>query len=156
MKFADAPEILPYISESEVRRLLPLRALIDSVEAALVALSSGVADQPLRSVVSLDDGHAHMFTMPARHAVAGVKLVTLAPRNAGRGLPTHSSVILAVDSATGVPIAVMDGDYITQMRTAAASVVATKYLASAQPHKLALIGAGVQAEGHIGMMRQLF
>lgn len=156
MKFTDAPAALPYISESEVRRLLPLRALIDSVESALVALSLGAAEQPLRSVVPLDDGHAHMFVMSARHVVAGLKLVTLAPRNVGRGLPTHASVILVVESATGFPLAVMGGDYITQMRTAAASVVATKHLASAQPRKLALIGAGVQAEGHIVMMRQLF
>ena len=156
MKSADGSSILPYLPDSEVRALLSLTELIGAVEEALVAFSAGKAAQPLRSVVSLDEGSAHMFAMPARHIVAGLKLVTLAPRNAAIGLPTHSSVVLAVHPKTGIPMAVMDADYITQMRTAAASVVATKYLADASPRKLALIGAGVQAEGHLVMMRQIF
>lgn len=145
-----------YIDDAAIREHLPIATLIEATERALVALSAGDCQQPVRTHLPLRSPGSHMFTMPGVLGLAGLKLVTLVPDNEGRGLPTHMGIILAVNPRTGEPIAILDAGYITQMRTAAASVVATKYLAAADPRKLALIGAGVQGEGHLLAMRVLF
>jgi len=75
-------------------------------------------------------------------------MVTFYPPNADRGLPTHMAMILLFDRDTGAPLAVMDGRLITEMRTAAVSAVATKFLASPDARILAILGSGVQARSH--------
>jgi ornithine cyclodeaminase len=86
--------------------------------------------------------------MPAYSPSAGLgcKLVTLFPHNVGR--PTHQAAIMLFDPANGSPIALMDGTYITAMRTGAAAALATRILAREDVKVLALIGTGVQARSH--------
>jgi thiomorpholine-carboxylate dehydrogenase len=87
--------------------------------------------------------------MPAVYGdVFGAKLVTLFPLNAGSELPTHQGIIVIFRAATGEPIAVMDGRLITEMRTAAVSAVATKWLTKKDATILAILGSGVQARAH--------
>jgi ornithine cyclodeaminase/alanine dehydrogenase-like protein (mu-crystallin family) len=81
--------------------------------------------------------------------VMGVKFVTFYPSNAERGLPTHNATILLYETATGQPIAAMDGRLITEMRTAAVSAAVTRYFASPESRVLALLGSGVQARAHL-------
>jgi alanine dehydrogenase len=69
--------------------------------------------------------------------------------NAEKGLPTHLATILLMDPTTGALLAVMDGRYITEARTAAVSAVSTRLLARADASVLALIGSGVQAGSHL-------
>ncbi len=70
------------------------------------------------------------------------------PDNGKRGLATHQAMIVLFDATTGVPLAVMDGRLITELRTAAVSAVATKLLAPAGVSSLAILGSGVQARAH--------
>src|SRR2546429_1022327 len=92
--------------------------------------------------------------MPARTPDwLGIKLVTIYPKNAERSIPTHMATIFLVDPETGVPLAVMDGTLITEMRTAAVSAVATKLLASPDAKILAILGSGVQARSHVEALR---
>jgi ornithine cyclodeaminase len=86
--------------------------------------------------------------IPATGAL-GTKLVTVFASNADAGLPTHLATILLLDSATGALLAIMDGRYITEARTAAVSAVATRHLANADAATLAIIGSGVQARSHL-------
>src|SRR5205823_5238156 len=83
----------------------------------------------------------------------GLKAVTFYPSNAERGIPTHMATILLIDPQTGMPLAIMDGRLITEMRTAAVSAAATKLLASPDAKVLAVLGSGVQAHSHAEALR---
>jgi ornithine cyclodeaminase/alanine dehydrogenase-like protein (mu-crystallin family) len=88
-----------------------------------------------------------------REVGMGVKLVTFYPGHAERGLPTHLAMILLFRPETGEPLAVMDGRLITEMRTAAASAVATKAMAAPGAAVLAVLGTGVQSRVHVEALR---
>jgi ornithine cyclodeaminase/alanine dehydrogenase-like protein (mu-crystallin family) len=83
----------------------------------------------------------------------GAKLVTFYPHN--QGIHTHHAVIVLFRPETGEPLAMMDGRLITEMRTAAASAVATDQLARRSAATLAILGAGVQAGSHLAALRQV-
>jgi thiomorpholine-carboxylate dehydrogenase len=149
------------LSESDVRQLLRMPALIDAMEAALRAYSSGQVLQPLRTVLQVGDRMAFFGVMPAYQpdpAALGTKLVTVCPANARKGLPTHLATILLMDPATGELQAVLDGRYITEARTAAVSAASARALARDDASVLAILGSGVQAHSHleaIGLVRPL-
>jgi len=143
---------LPFLDESRVAALLRLNELIPAIRGALTALSAGKIVQPVRSVVPVAD-HAGFFgVMPAYAGSAlGAKLVTFYPANTG--MPTHHAIIALFRPETGEPLALMDGRLITELRTAAASAVATDLLARADASVLAILGAGVQAGSHLAALR---
>src|SRR6202023_2125553 len=140
-----------WVSEHEVRARLPLPHLIDLMAETLVAFSAGHVDQPVRSVIEV--GPSSFFaSMPAlikTTPALGAKLVTVFGSNAEKGLPTHLATILLLDPTTGELLAIMDGRYITEARTAAVSAVSTRLLARDDAGVLALIGSGVQARSHL-------
>jgi ornithine cyclodeaminase/alanine dehydrogenase-like protein (mu-crystallin family) len=77
------------------------------------------------------------------------KLVSLFPGNEALGIPTHQALIAVFDAETGAPTALLDGTYITAMRTGASAAVATRALAREDARVLAVLGAGVQARSHL-------
>jgi ornithine cyclodeaminase len=85
---------------------------------------------------------------PAQSAL-GSKLVSVFNGNIRRGLPSHFATVLLFDDQTGALLAIMDGSHITEVRTAAVSVVAVRHLAAAPVKRLALFGCGVQARSHL-------
>ena len=140
-----------WLNENDVRALLPMRDLIDVMERTLAAFSAGAVAQPVRSVIEVAE-HAFYGSMPAlirTPGAMGAKLVTVFGSNAAKGLPTHLATIVLLDPETGGLLAVMDGRYITEARTAAVSAVSTRYLARPNASTLALIGSGVQAHSHL-------
>jgi len=124
-----------------------MKDLIPAVASALADLSSRKAVQPVRMVLPVADHHGFFGVMPAYNGALGAKVVTFYPQN--RGVHTHHGVILLFRPETGEPIAVMDGRLITEMRTAAASAVATDLLARKDASVLAILGSGVQAHSHL-------
>ena len=143
-----------WISEAEVRDLLTLPELIEAIERALRAFSSGAVDQPVRTAIEVADRtfFASMPAYDAAHKILGAKLVTVYPGNAARGLHTHLAAISLFDAETGELAAVMDGRYITELRTAAASAVSVRHLARPDAATLAILGAGVQARSHLAAL----
>jgi ornithine cyclodeaminase/alanine dehydrogenase-like protein (mu-crystallin family) len=141
---------MQYLGEEEVRRLLDLDALIGAMRQVLAEFSAGKWDQPVRGVLSQHGGF--FGVMPASGESMGIKMVTFYPANAGSSLPTHMAVIALFDPKTGEPLALMDGRYVTEMRTAAVSAVATDALAARDAKVLTLLGAGVQAAAHLEML----
>jgi len=141
---------MQYLGEEEVRRLLDLDALIGAMRQVLAEFSAGKWNQPVRGVLSQHGGF--FGVMPASGESMGIKMVTFYPDNAGSSLPTHMAVIALFDPKTGEPLALMDGRYITEMRTAAVSAVATDALAARDAKVLTLLGAGVQATAHLEML----
>jgi ornithine cyclodeaminase/alanine dehydrogenase-like protein (mu-crystallin family) len=139
-----------WLSEADVRAILSPPELIDAMEAALGAFSAGQVTQPVRTAIEVAD-RSFFASMPALYhdqAVLGAKLVTVFPGNAARGLHTHLAVINLFDPATGELLAIMDGRYITEVRTAAASAVSVRHLARPDAKVLAILGSGVQAASH--------
>ena len=144
-----------YLDEAAVARHLRMDDLIPAMEKALVDFSGGKVDQPPRSSIAVDPPGGFFFWMPARAEALGLKIVTLYPSNAARGLPTHMATIFLCDVETGASLAVMDGRLITEMRTAAVSAVATNLCAAPDARVLAILGSGVQAQSHVEALRRV-
>jgi ornithine cyclodeaminase len=140
------------LTESDVRAVLPMADLIDAMEAALVQFANRAVVQPLRTVLQVGPGHAFFGVMPAyvrEPPALGTKLVTVFASNAARGLPTHLASIVLLDPDTGALLALMDGRYITEARTAAVSAVSARHMARPDAAVLAILGSGVQAASHL-------
>jgi thiomorpholine-carboxylate dehydrogenase len=139
-----------FLNEDQVRKHLRMADLISAMEKALIEFSAGKVTQPVRSVIKIDPPGGFLGLMPAFTPDGlGLKAVTFYPSNAQRGIPTHMATIFLVDPKTGVPLAIMDGRLITEMRTAAVSAAATKLLAPPDAKILAILGSGVQAQSHV-------
>ena len=126
--------------------------LIAAMESALAKFSAREVLQPVRSVLTVGPTKAYFGLMPAYVPVAGE------PRRQARDgvrrepqahLPSHLATILLLDPETGALLAMMDGRYITEARTAAVSAVSTRFLGQADASTLAIIGSGVQARSHL-------
>ncbi len=118
------------------------------MKTAFGELSAGRAQAPLRTGIHLDDPSLDALFMPATVPAAdalGVKLVTVAADNPGRGLPLIHATVLIVDPETGIPAALLDGTSITALRTGAVSGAATDLLARRDATTLVVVGAGAQA-----------
>jgi ornithine cyclodeaminase/alanine dehydrogenase-like protein (mu-crystallin family) len=139
------------LDEEEVRAHLRMEELIPAMAEALRDLSAGKVQQPLRQVLSVAEHQGFFGVMPAYGGGLGAKLVTFFPNN--EGLPTHHAMIVLFRPETGEPLVVMDGRLITEMRTAAASAVATDLLARREVAVLAILGSGVQAQSHLEALR---
>jgi ornithine cyclodeaminase len=144
------------LSAEDVEALLDLDELVDAVAAAMVDLSAGRLSMPPRVAATVESRHAMLAAMPAYLPSAGAlvtKLVSLFPENRDR--PTHQAIICCFDPETGEPIAIMDGTYVTAVRTAAGSALATKLLARAGAEVVSVIGTGVQARAHARALSRL-
>jgi thiomorpholine-carboxylate dehydrogenase len=142
------------LDESAVRRVLRYEDLIGAMERALIDFSAGKVLQPVRSILPAEAHHGFFGIMPAvYHNIMGAKLVTAFPKNAGTLLPTHQAIIVVLNATNGQPVAVLDGRLITEMRTAAVTAVATKYLSTPDARKLAILGSGVQAKAHYAALQ---
>jgi len=130
--------------------LLRWDELIPAMEKALAEFSLGQVVQPVRNMLTVEEGKRYLGIMPAvAHEAMGAKLVSFYPGNEGSGTATHHAMIMLFRPDTGEPLAVMDARLITEMRTAAVSAAVTKYLAAADSRVLALLGSGVQARAHL-------
>jgi alanine dehydrogenase len=160
------------LTEADVKAVLTMEDLIETMASALRSFSLGQVEQPVRSVIAVGN-EAFFGTMPAfvrppievgpgsdlgptrvrpagdARAALGAKLVTVFSANAVKGLPSHLASILLLDPDTGALRALLDGRYITETRTAAVSAVSSRLLARPTAKSLAIIGSGVQARSHL-------
>jgi alanine dehydrogenase len=140
------------LSEKEVRRLIDIEELIGALEKAHVQFSTGKAVMPVRQVVPLPEVTGRLTSMPAylgEDRALGMKVVTFFQENPNKNLPAILATIHLYSAETGKLVAIMDGTYITAIRTACASAMATKALANGETPVLGILGAGVQAGSHI-------
>jgi alanine dehydrogenase len=148
------------LNEQQVRALLPMKDLIDAMEQALTTYSSGQVQQPVRTVVDVGRDQNFFGLMPAYVAsggeALGAKLVTFFVSNSKRGIPTHFATIMLLDPQTGQLVAVLDGRYLTEARTAAVSAVSARWLARKDSKRLAIIGSGVQAHSHFEALKLVY
>lgn len=149
-----------HLDAREVESLFPMAEAVEVVEGALAALARGEAIQPLRQPLWTPDRSGLLGLMPGMllgtipeekglPPVMGLKAVSVF---LGRH-PSHQGLVLLFDALRGTPLAILDGESITAIRTAAASGVATRHLAREDAAELAILGAGVQAATHLEAMR---
>ena len=144
------------LTDPEIARVLSYEQLIPAMEEALAAFSAGKVAQPVRTMITIEEGQRYLGVMPAvMPETGGAKLVCFYPKNAAAGLPTHLATIVLFDSVTGSPIAFLDGRRITEMRTAAVSAGVTRQLASPDARVLTFLGSGVQAQAHLEALRHV-
>lgn len=138
-----------FISEQQQADLLDMAEVVEAVEEALQAYSEGQTENPLRHVLPFNEDNKYLV-MPAlsdKLGIVGLKTVTFAPNNPQQGKNTIVGSVILSDYDTGESLAVLEGAYLTKIRTGAISGVATKYLAQQNAKTLCVIGTGEQAEG---------
>jgi len=138
------------IDYHEVSKLLPMNECVELMREALGKLARKESVQYLRTVIRLPEDNI-LGLMPAYYdgKYFGAKIITIFHKNTGGDLPSHQGSVLLYDSTNGAPLAMVDGDSITRIRTGAVSAVATDLLALKKAETAAFIGAGAQARSHL-------
>jgi len=146
------------ISRRDVEGIASMKEVMDAVEKAFRAKGLGKVEMPPKVYVNFPKGDFRV--MPCyipELGFSGVKIVNSHPENPERyGLPTVMATIVLIDPETGKPVAIMDGTWITSMRTGAAGGIAAKYLARKDSKIVGMIGAGVQARTQLLALNEVF
>lgn len=145
------------INKSQVREALSMTSTIALMEKAMVEASSGKTVLPLRWGLETPEGGV-MGMMPGyMHdpKCFGIKIVNIMPNNIGTEYSSHLGCMMLFEAKHGLPLAMIDAGEITAFRTAAASALATKYLARQDAKILTIIGGGEQGRSHLEALRQV-
>ncbi|MGA2461441.1 MAG: ornithine cyclodeaminase family protein [Candidatus Bathyarchaeia archaeon] len=142
-----------FLSRNDVESVLTMRDAIEAVEKAFGEYGNGTVNMPLRPTIKVPKQKGAVLFMPAyleEMNALGIKVVSVYLDNPVKlGLPTILGVVLLTDPKSGELLAVMDGAFLTAVRTGAASGVATKYLARKDANEIGIIGAGVQGKKQV-------
>ncbi|HSF18271.1 MAG TPA: ornithine cyclodeaminase [Vicinamibacteria bacterium] len=135
------------ISKDSVKEAVSMAQAIETVKAAFAQLSGGQARVPIRTQLPVPSHDGVTLFMPAyleETDELGMKMVSVFSGNPARDLPAINAMVVLVDAGTGLPTAILDGTYLTALRTGAASGAATDLLARADASTVAVLGTGVQ------------
>ena len=152
----DAPR---YLSRGELDALeITTNDAVASIEHLIRRRAEGRMWNAPKSALFLPDGRFLMSTLAASDdpPFVVVKSLALNPRNPERGEPLMNSLVTVLDGETSRPLAVIDGNWVTEIRTAALSAVAAKRLARPDGSIAAFIGCGAQARSHLRAFSDLF
>ena len=159
MANTQSADTLPYLTEALLSQLsISTTDMVSEIERLITGQRRGEVWCAPKAAVWPGDERFIMATLgvASEPRIVATKALVLNPRNAERGLPTLNSLITLLDGETGLPIAVVDGNWVTAKRTAGLSAVAAKRLARADSATVAFIGCGVQARGHLEALSDLF
>jgi ornithine cyclodeaminase/alanine dehydrogenase-like protein (mu-crystallin family) len=146
------------VTRQDVESLISMPEVIATMEEVFAALTEEDAHVPGRTVLNLDGSENGVLFMPGylpKSGGVGMKVVSVFPSNAARGVPTISAQIMLCNAETGEVSCILEGGYITALRTAATTAVATKHLARHDACHLGVFGAGVQARSQIEAHREV-
>lgn len=138
---------LKVLSQKDIQSAMTMAEAIEAVGRAYIQLSRGSVVAPLRTQVPVEEKGGVILFMPAflpKSGALGAKIVSVFPQNVRLQLSTIHAVVVLLDRETGRPTALLDGTYLTALRTGAASGVATDLLARQNSRTAAIFGAGVQ------------
>lgn len=140
------------VSEADVKRLLDLTELLDALAQGFRDLAEGKVQTPNRPEIKVPS-KGFLVSMAAfrEGSPIVVKMVTVFEGNLP-ALPNHLAMINLFDSGTGAPLCVMDGTYITAMRTAASAVLTIREIARSNAKVATIVGAGVQGRAHLDLL----
>lgn len=137
------------LSGKDLRKVLTMQDCISAMKNAFAALYNGEVEVPLRTSIDMEPDNGGALFMPVYSSAisrVGVKTVMINKDNPAKGLPFIHAMVMLFDSSTGAPVALMDGEVVTAMRTGAVSGLATKLLARENSTVAAIIGTGAQGE----------
>ncbi len=138
-----------WLNRQEVESLLDMKGTLMVVEEAFRQHGLKKVQMPPKIYLYFKNHNGDLRTMPAyleEQDITGVKIVNVHPDNPKKGLPTVMALVILNSTKTGAPVAIMDGTYLTDMRTGAAGGVAVKYLARKNAKTVGFVGAGNQAK----------
>ncbi len=142
-----------YLTQDDVKQVLDMKTTIEVVEYGFKEMGFGRVEMPTRIYLHFEKHNGVLITMPAYIEAlnaAGVKVVTVHPNNpAKHKLPSVIARIILNDPENGQPLAIMDGTYITMLRTGAAGACGIKYLSRKDSQTAAIIGVGVQGRSQL-------
>jgi ornithine cyclodeaminase/alanine dehydrogenase len=150
---------LSYLTQTTLQALgLTTDEVIESIEHLILGRSQAQAWNAPKAIIQPPDGRYMMATLSAADdpPYLAMKSLIFSPRNRERGLPDINAVVILLDSDSGVPLAVIDGNWVTAVRTAGLSGVAARRLARPDASVAAFIGCGVQAHSHLQVFSDLF
>lgn len=152
-------ESIPFLSNEQLSHLsINTNEVIHAIETLLLNVEDGTAWSAPKAVMLPEDGRYMMAALAATDnpSLLAVKTLVLNPRNPERGLPQINGLVTMLDSNSGLPVAILDGNWITAVRTAGLSATAAKYMARKDSAVAAFIGCGVQARSHLQAFSDLF
>lgn len=142
------------LNEADVEKYLDPRELLDALEDGFRGLELGEIQSPPRS--KLTTGKGFSLTMPAwrpgMHMQMTVKIVNVFDGNLQLNLPNHLALICLFDPDTGATSCIMDGTYLTAVRTAAAAALSVRLLSRSGSRIATVIGAGAQGREHLRLL----
>lgn len=146
------------LTREDIEKILTPTIANETVEKAFRAYGMGLAEMPAKSYLYFQKGD--LRSMPAYiHGegfdIAGVKCVNVHPQNTAGNLPTVMAVIILNDPQTGFPLALMDGTYLTCLRTGAAGALAAKYLSRENAEIAGFVGCGAQARTQLSCLLEV-
>lgn len=148
-----------WLAQDEVKSVMDMHSDMQVVERAFRQHGLGRVQMPPKSYLYYPAYNGDLRTMPAYledENITGVKIVNVHPGNPDRGLPTVMALIILISPETGAPIAIMDGTYLTDIRTGAAGGIAAKYLARKDSKVIGLVGTGNQAKTQLEALFEVF
>lgn len=137
------------LNKEEMKEVINIKEVVEANKIALREYSKGLSNVPLRTNLNIEKYNGQSLYMPgylSSEDALGIKIVSVYKDNIKKGISSVSSVMLLIDDETGFPISIMDGTYLTQLRTGAISGAATDLLARKDSKIFTIIGAGGQAE----------
>lgn len=140
------------IKAGDIKRHYSMQRAIDAMERAFSSLSSGESYVPLRYVSKLPANGMVLLFKPAyeeKDKRVSVKILTQRENGFLQGIPTIQGIVLLIDADTGEMLSMMDGEYITALRTGAASGLASRYFARKDAQTMALFGCGTQGRTQV-------
>jgi len=139
-----------FLTDADIKKALPMREAIEVMRKTFAQAHHGRAVMPVRMGLPTRDGIALFMPayLPDANAL-GQKTVSVFAGNAARGLPTIHALVTLMDAQTGAPLAVLEGGYLTRLRTGAVTGLACDILAAPDAATLTIIGAGGQAPTQI-------
>ncbi|MGI9423837.1 MAG: ornithine cyclodeaminase family protein [Hyphomicrobiaceae bacterium] len=150
---------VPYFSEEDLAKLdITIAEVVDLIEKLIRDCEASRVWSAPKASISVPDGRYIMSTLAVADdpPFLACKSLLLNPRNPESGEPLMNSIVVLQDGKSGRPVAILDGNWITAVRTAALSVLAAKRLAKPTARVIAFIGSGVQARSHLSAMADSF
>jgi len=141
------------LSESDVEKLLILDELLDGLADGFKSLARGEIQSPHRPEIVVPN-KGFMLSMPAWRPGSPmmVKMVCVYEENLALEIPNHLAVINLFDESTGMPLCIMDGTYITGIRTAGAAALSVREISREESKIVTVVGAGVQGRAHLRLL----
>lgn len=150
-------EIL-FLNRDEVKKVLTMQDCLEVVESAFKFHAKKKVQMPPKLYLYFYKHNGDLRTMPAYLEyldIAGVKIVNVHPDNPKKGLPAVMGLMVLNSTETGAPLAVMDGTYITAIRTGAGGGIAVKYLARTDSKVIGIVGSGQQARTQLLAIKEI-